>query len=117
MDRLREQLVAPEKDNDTVRFTFEAGQVSGNEVLVADNLSKAFDRPLFRDVRLDLRRGERLFMLGPNGCGKTTLLKILSDRLAADSGFVRPGAKVTMGYYDQVQQGLNAQKTVADCRI
>ena len=111
VDRLREQLVAPEKDNDTVRFTFEAGQVSGNEVLVAENLSKAFDRPLFRDVRLDLRRGERLFMLGPNGCGKTTLLKILSDRLAPDSGFVRPGAKVTMGYYDQVQQGLDPKKT------
>ncbi len=111
VDRLREELVEPERDNDTVHFRFEAGQVSGNEVLVGDNLSKAFDRPLFRNVKLDLRRGERLFMLGPNGCGKTTLLKILSGRMEPDSGFVRPGAKVTMGYYDQVQQGLDGKKT------
>ena len=111
VDRLREDLVDPEKDNATIKFTFDINQVSGNEVLVAENLSKAFDRPLFRDVALDLRRGERLFMLGPNGCGKTTLLKILSNRLAADSGFVRPGAKVTFGYYDQVQQGVDSNKT------
>ena len=111
VDRLREELVDPEKDNATIKFTFDIQQVSGNEVLLADNLSKSFDRPLFRDVKLDLRRGERLFLLGPNGCGKTTLLKILSDRLAADSGFVRPGSKVTFGYYDQVQQGLDGKKT------
>ena len=111
VDRLRENLVDPEKDNETLRFTFDINQVSGNEVLVAENLSKAFDRPLFRNAAIDLRRGERLFILGPNGCGKTTLLKILSDRLAADSGFVRPGAKVTMGYYDQVQQGVDSKKT------
>ncbi len=111
VDRLREDLVDPEKDNATIAFAFDIRTVSGNEVLVAENLSKAFDRPLFRNVKLDLRRGERLFLLGPNGCGKTTLLKILSDRLPADSGFVRPGAKVTFGYYDQVQQGLDGKKT------
>ncbi len=111
VDRLRENLVDPEKDNAVIQFTFDINQVSGNEVLVADNLSKAFDRPLFRNAKLDLRRGERLFLLGPNGCGKTTLLKILSDRLSPDSGFVRPGAKVTFGYYDQVQQGLDGKKT------
>ncbi len=111
VDRLREDLVDPEKDNATIKFTFDIHQVSGNEVLTAENLSKSFDRPLFRGVGLDLRRGERLFLLGPNGCGKTTLLKILSDRMAADSGFIRPGAKVTFGYYDQVQQGLDSRKT------
>ncbi|MBE6807273.1 MAG: ABC-F family ATP-binding cassette domain-containing protein [Ruminococcaceae bacterium] len=111
VDRLREDLVDPEKDNATIKFTFDIQMVSGNEVLVAEGLSKAFDRPLFRDVNLDLRRGERLFLLGPNGCGKTTLLKIFSDRLSPDSGFVRPGAKVSFGYYDQVQQGLDSSKT------
>ena len=111
VDRLREDLVDPEKDNATIKFTFDINQVSGNEVLLAENLSKSFDRLLFHGADLDLRRGERLFMLGPNGCGKTTLLKILSGRLAADSGFVRPGAKVTFGYYDQVQQGLDSRKT------
>ena len=111
VDRLRENLVDPEKDNAVVRFTFEANQVSGNEVLVARDLSKAFDRPLFRGANLDIMRGERVFLLGPNGCGKTTLLKILTDRLSADSGFIRLGAKVSIGYYDQVQQGLDEKKT------
>ena len=94
-----------------MKFTFEAGQVSGNEVLVARDLSKSFDRPLFRHADLDVMRGDRLFILGPNGCGKTTLLKILTDRLSSDSGFIRLGAKVTIGYYDQVQQGLDEHKT------
>ena len=111
VDRLRENLVDPEKDNAVVKFTFEAAQTSGNEVLVARDLSKSFDRPLFRGADLDVMRGERVFILGPNGCGKTTLLKILTDRLSADSGFVRLGAKVSIGYYDQVQQGLNEKKT------
>lgn len=111
VERLREGLVDPEKDNKTVKFTFSAALTSGNEVLTAEDVSKAFATPLFRNVRLDLRRGERLFLLGPNGCGKTTLLKIFSDRLSADSGFVRWGAKVTVGYYDQVQQGLDSKKT------
>ena len=111
VDRLRENLVDPERDNAVVKFTFEANQVSGNEVLVARDLSKSFDRPLFRSADLQVMRGERVFILGPNGCGKTTLLKILTDRLSADSGFIRLGAKVSVGYYDQVQQGLDEQKT------
>ena len=111
VDRLKENLVDPEKDNAVVKFTFEANQVSGNEVLVARDLSKSFDRPLFRSADLTVMRGERVFILGPNGCGKTTLLKILTDRLPADSGFFRLGAKVSVGYYDQVQQGLDEKKT------
>ncbi len=111
VERLREWLVAPEQDSKTIRFAFAAAQTSGNEVLTADGLSKSFAQPLFRQVHLELRRGERLFLLGPNGCGKTTLLKILADRLSPDSGFVRLGAKVSIGYYDQVQQGLDEKKT------
>ena len=111
LDRLREGLVDPEKDSDVLRFTFEAAQVSGNEVLTARSLSKTFDRPLFHNADLDVMRGERVFLLGPNGCGKTTLLKMLAGRLATDSGFIRLGAKVSIGYYDQVQQGLDEKKT------
>lgn len=111
LDRLREGLVDPEKDSDVLRFTFEVTQVSGNEVLIARSLSKAFDRPLFHNADLDMMRGERVFLLGPNGCGKTTLLKMLAGRLGTDSGFIRLGAKVSIGYYDQVQQGLDEKKT------
>ena len=112
VERLREELVAPEQENKHIRFTFTAAQTSGNEVLAAEDLSMGFDgRMLFRNAALSLYRGERVFVLGPNGCGKTTLLKILSERLAPLSGFVRLGAKVTVGYYDQIQQGLDYKKT------
>ena len=112
VQRLREELVAPEKENGHIRFSFAAAQTSGNEVLLAEGLSMGFDgQTLFRNAALTLYRGERVFMLGPNGCGKTTLLKILSERLIPLSGFVRLGAKVTVGYYDQVQQGLDYKKT------
>ncbi len=112
VERLKQDLVAPEEENKTIRFTFSAAQTSGNEVLTAGGLRMGFDEiELFRDASLQLFRGERVFLLGPNGCGKTTLLKILADRLAPQAGFVRLGAKVTIGYYDQVQQGLDTRKT------
>ena len=112
VERLKQDLVAPEQENKTIRFSFAAAQVSGNEVLTAGGLRMGFDGgELFRDASLQLYRGERVFLLGPNGCGKTTLLKILADRLAPLAGFVRLGAKVTVGYYDQVQQGLDGRKT------
>ena len=112
VERLKQDLVAPEEENKTIRFTFTAAQTSGNEVLTAGGLRMGFDgNELFRDASLQLFRGERVFLLGPNGCGKTPLLKIFADRLAPLGGFVRLGAKVTVGYYDQVQQGLDVKKT------
>ncbi len=112
VERLKQDLVAPEEENKTIRFAFTAAQISGNEVLTAGGLRMGFDgNELFRDASLKLFRGERVFLLGPNGCGKTTLLKILADRLSPLAGFVRLGAKVTVGYYDQVQQGLDVRKT------
>ncbi len=112
VERLRADLVSPEADNKTITFTFTAAQTSCNEVLTAGGLRMGFDSAeLFRDVSVNLYRGERVFMLGPNGCGKTTLLKILADRLVPQAGYVRLGAKVTVGYYDQVQQGLDSRKT------
>lgn len=113
VERLRAQLVTPESERDAISFDFTAAQVGGNEVLTVGELQKTFgDTQLFRDVNFQLRRGERAFLVGPNGCGKTTLLKILNDQLAADNGFVRLGAKVSVGYYDQVQANLNNNNTV-----
>ncbi len=113
VERLRAQLVTPESEQDAIRFDFTAAQVGGNEVLTVGELQKAFgDTVLFRNVAFQLRRGERAFLVGPNGCGKTTLLKILNDELTTDDGFVRLGAKVSVGYYDQVQANLNQHNTV-----
>lgn len=112
VERLKSEVIAPEEADKSIRFQFSAAQVSGNEVLTAEGLSIGFDgKELFRGADLQLRRGERVFLLGPNGCGKTTLLKILCGQLPPVTGYVRLGAKVSVGYYDQVQQGLDDQKT------
>ncbi len=115
MERMREQVEVPESELDSIRFAFTAAMTSGNEVLNAEELSMGFGgNPLFRDVSFGLRRGERVFLLGPNGCGKTTLLKILCDRLQPTGGEVRLGSKVSIGYYDQTQSGLDESKTVIE---
>ena len=115
VERLRADLVVPESEQATIRFDFSAAEVGGNEVLTVGEMRKSFgDNHLFRDVNFQLRRGERVFLLGPNGCGKTTLLKILNGQLAADDGFARLGSKVTIGYYDQVQENLDQSKTAVE---
>lgn len=115
VERLRADLVVPEADRDTVHFDFTAAETGGNEVLEVGELAKSFgENGLFRHVSFGLRRGERVFLLGPNGCGKTTLLKILNGKLTPDDGFFRFGSKVSVGYYDQVQENLNPQNTALD---
>ena len=115
LERLRAELTIPEGEREGIRFDFTAAETSGNEVLNAGEIAMGFGgRELFRDVELHIRRGERVFLLGPNGCGKTTLLKILSGALTPRAGYVLPGAKVHMGYYDQTQAGLDDSKMVID---
>ncbi len=115
LERLKEQVVAPEAEAASIRFDFTAAVTGGNEVLTGEALSMGFDgKPLFRDVNLQLMRGERVFLLGPNGCGKTTLLRILNGQLSPLRGMFRLGSKVSVGYYDQTQAGLCEDKTVID---
>ena len=88
---------------------------SGNEVLITDSLKMGFpDRPLFDNVSFQVRRGERVFLLGPNGCGKTTLLRILNGQLSPLKGTIKLGAKVTIGYYDQTQERLDMRKSALE---
>ena len=115
VERMKEELETPESDAPVIRFDFTARFVSGNEVINAENLAMGFPgRPLFRNVSFQVRRGQRVFLLGPNGCGKTTLLKLLNGQLAPQKGSVRLGAKVSIGYYDQTQEGLDPRKTAFD---
>jgi len=109
-----ERLDRPE-DEKQVRFRFEAKRRTGEEVLGIRDLAKAFgDRQLFRHVHLNLRAGDRVALLGPNGIGKSTLLRCLVGEIDPDEGSVRWGANVDPGYYDQKQQSLHPEKTVLD---
>ena len=114
-DRLKEQLVAPESELETVQFRFTPKCDTGEDVLICEGLSKSFDgKQLFSDVNIHIRKGEKVFILGENGCGKTTLLKIIEKLYDADSGSVFLGANVEVGYFDQVQSGLDLKKTALD---
>ncbi|MGI6265103.1 MAG: ABC-F family ATP-binding cassette domain-containing protein [Acutalibacteraceae bacterium] len=115
LERLKAELEIPEGEEDVIRFDFTVRATSGNEVLDVQELAMGFEgRELFHDVNFKLWKGQRVFLLGPNGCGKTTLLKILNHRLRPRHGFVRQGAKVSIGYYDQTQQELDGNKTAIE---
>ena len=109
-----ERLERPE-DEHQVRFRFEAKRRTGDDVMLIRDYSKSFgDRTLFKNVNLTLRAGDRVALLGPNGIGKSTLLKCLMGEETPDTGAVRWGANVDTGYYDQKQEGLHPEKTVLD---
>ena len=102
-------------DEAKVRFSFEAKRRTGDDVLMVQDLSKSFDgRTLFQHFSLHLRAGDRVAVIGPNGVGKTTLLRIIMHEIPADTGEVIYGANVDIGYYDQHQAGLTMTKTVMD---
>lgn len=98
-----------------IRIRLEPSVISGNDVLTIDNLSKSFsERLLFHELHLEIKRGEKVALIGKNGTGKTTILKIINKYLAADTGKIAIGAKVRIGYYDQEQQVLHENKTIFD---
>lgn len=115
IDRLQATLEKPENDPDTIKFQFKASQRGGNDVLEAEELALSFgDHKLFKNVNLDIKRGEKVFLIGPNGCGKTSLLKVLLHIYKQTFGDFRFGANIDIGYYDQAQGNLDESKTVID---
>ena len=110
-----ERLEKPVEDNTDIRIVLEPNVVSGNDVLKVENLSKSFlPVTLFSNINFDIKRGERVALIGNNGTGKTTILKIINELIPADSGTVTLGSNVHIGYYDQEHQQLHMEKTIFD---
>ena len=108
-----DRLEKPVQTNDSMDIRLEPDVVSGNDVLTVTGLSKSFDtQTLFTNVDFEIKRGERVAVIGNNGTGKTTLLKIINGIIPADSGQIRLGSKVHIGYYDQEHQVLHMDKTL-----
>lgn len=108
-----EVLEKPTEVRADMRLKLTPRITSGNDVLTVENLSKSFgSQLLFRNVNFEIKRGEHVAVIGDNGTGKTTLLKILNRLIPADSGVFRLGAKVEIGYYDQEHHVLHGEKTL-----
>lgn len=108
-----ERLEKPAELKDSMFFTLEPNEMSGNDVLTVRNLSKSYgNHTLFHEVDLDIKRGERVAVIGANGTGKTTLLKIINGLVKPDTGSCLLGSRVAIGYYDQEQQLLTEENTL-----
>ncbi|MEI3147783.1 MAG: ABC-F family ATP-binding cassette domain-containing protein [Merdibacter sp.] len=113
LDRM-EKLEKP-VDERAIRFSFEARRRTGEDVLQLSELSKSFgEKHLFRDLSIHVRAGDRIALIGPNGVGKSTLIKLIVGEEKPDTGFIRYGANVDLGYYDQHQSTLHPDKSVLD---
>ncbi len=110
-----ERIEAPSRLPDNIRMRFSEAEESGNDVLSVRKLSKSYPgKPLFQGLSFELKKRDRLFIIGSNGCGKSTLMKILNRTEFADSGVFDYGYNVTVGYYDQENQNLTEENTVID---
>ncbi|MFR3386952.1 MAG: ribosomal protection-like ABC-F family protein [Lachnospiraceae bacterium] len=110
-----ERIEKPQEINTDIHLTLTPSIVSGNDVLSIEHLSKAFPpQQLFSDVSFEIKRGEHVAIIGDNGTGKTTLLKILNGLVDADQGSFTLGTNVHIGYYDQEHHVLHMEKTIFD---
>ena len=109
-----ERLDKPQEEG-AIRFSFTCRRRTGEDVLIIEQLKKAFDeRTLFENLKMHVRAGERIALIGDNGTGKSTLFRCLTGEMKPDNGTIRWGTGVDIGYYDQHQAGLHDRKTVLD---
>lgn len=110
-----ERLDRPEALPDQMRLTLTPQIISGSDVLHAENLSKTYNgHKVFQNVFFDIKRGDKVAVIGPNGVGKSTLFKMLLKEVSSDSGLIRFGTNVHVGYFDQEQQKLDESKSIFD---
>lgn len=110
-----EVIEKPVEYNADMRLSIEPEVISGNDVLTLKDVEKSFgSKPLFHHINCNIFRGERVALIGPNGTGKTTLLKIICKKISKNNGTVQLGSGVSIGYYDQAQDNLDITKTIFD---
>lgn len=110
-----ERIEKPTEENTDIHLHLEPRVVSGNDVLSVEHLAKAYpNQQLFSDISFEIKRGERVALIGDNGTGKTTILKIINDMIEADGGTVKLGTNVNIGYYDQEHQVLHKEKNLIE---
>ena len=110
-----EKIEAPTHEKEGSKIKFEASVKSGYDVLHIEDMSKSYgEKILFTNLNIDLKRGEKVALIGENGRGKTTLFKIIMDKVHSDKGVKVLGTNVNVGYYDQEQSDLNLDKTIID---
>ncbi len=115
IDRLESSLEKPFEQSERIAFRFPPAKRSGEDVLFARGLGKSYGgKCLFKNADFEIKRGERVFLLGPNGCGKSTLYNIIKGTVRPDSGAVSFGVNLTEAYYDQNRSDLSGGKTVID---
>mgnify|MGYP004521021089 CR=1 FL=1 len=115
IEKLESGLVKPAGETEEMNFSFRSCGGGGQDVVMCDGLGMSFDgKNIFKNVDLFIKKGERVFLLGPNGCGKTTFLKILMGFYAQTEGKFKIGANIKIGYYDQIQESLSMDKTIID---
>ena len=110
-----ERIEKPTEENTDIRIVLEPNVTSGNDVMQVESLAKAYGPlQLFSDINFEVKRGERVALIGNNGTGKTTILKIINELVAPDAGTISLGSNVFIGYYDQEHQLLHMEKTIFD---
>lgn len=109
-----ERIEKPSEERSDMHLTLNPLIESGKDVLTAEHIAKSFEFALFEDLNLDIKRGEKVALIGNNGTGKSTLLKILIGQMDADKGSIVLGTNVHIGYYDQEHQILHQEKTLFD---
>jgi len=114
IERLEKTLVKPDEVHNDLAFHFNALPGGGMEVLNCKTVTKSYGEPLLLNADFRIKKGEKIFLLGENGCGKTTLLKMICGEEKQDSGEITVGANIKIGYYDQIQESLDTNKTVIE---
>ncbi|MBS5793312.1 MAG: ABC-F family ATP-binding cassette domain-containing protein [Clostridiales bacterium] len=109
-----EKIEKPDNLPDQMRLSLSPKKESGNDVLIVEILSKSFDFNLFNNISFDIKKGDKVALIGANGIGKTTLIKMIMEKTSIDNGSIKLGSNVVIGYYDQEQQNLNLDKTIFD---